>query len=130
MDKPDQNRQRVVIIDNRPEVCAALADRLRQSPEIEVVATATTSQQGLHEVLRHRPDVVVLEVKMADGRGLDICREMTTADPGLRVVVLTSFGDQAARQAALAAGASAYLMKDLDTSALLTTITGRAMPAG
>jgi two-component system response regulator DevR len=81
-----------------------------------------STAEGLQAVHALSPDVVLLEIKMADGSGVDACRQITQAAPSANVIVLTSFMDEAERQAAFQAGASSYVLKDIDSQRLIRAI--------
>ncbi len=110
---------RLLIIDDRESVRQALEARLSHAPEIELVGSTGSSDAGVQAVLDLSPDVVLLEIKMADGRGLDTCRRITQARPSTAVIILTSYVDEAERQAAFQAGASSYALKDIDSQRLI-----------
>ncbi len=112
-------RIKLLIIDDRESVRQALEARLGHAPEIELVGSTGSSDQGVQAVLDLAPDVVLLEIKMADGRGLDTCRRITQARPSTAVIILTSYVDEAERQAAFQAGASSYALKDIDSQKLI-----------
>jgi DNA-binding NarL/FixJ family response regulator len=116
------SKTRLLIIDDRETVRQALEDRLSHAPEIELVGSAASTEEGVQAVCALSPDVVLLEIKMADGTGLDACRRITEAVPSANVIVLTSYMDDAERQAAFQAGASSYLLKDIDSERLIRAI--------
>ena len=113
---------RLLIIDDRDTVRQALEERLGHAPEIELVGSAGSTAEGLQAVRALSPDVVLLEIKLADGSGLDTCRRILQASPSARVVVLTSYVDEAERQAAFQAGAASYVLKDIDSQLLIRAI--------
>ncbi len=117
--KQSMGKIRLLIIDDRESVRQALEARLGHAPEIELVGSTGSSQAGVRAVLDQNPDVVLLEVKMADGTGLDTCRRITQARPSTAVIILTSYVDEAERQAAFQAGASSYALKDIDSQKLI-----------
>jgi DNA-binding NarL/FixJ family response regulator len=111
-----------LIIDDRETVRQALEARLRHAPEIEIVGSSGSSEEGIQAALSLAPDVVLLEVKMADGKGLDTCRHIKQAHSNTDVIILTSYVDEAERQAAFQAGASSYVLKDIDSQRLIRAI--------
>ena len=115
-------KTRLLIIDDRETVRQALEDRLSHAPEIELVGSVGSTAEGLQAVRALLPDVVLLEIKMADGSGVDACRQITQAAPSADVIVLTSYMDEAERQAAFQAGASSYVLKDIDSQRLIRAI--------
>ena len=115
-------KTKLLIIDDRETVRQALEDRLSHAPEIELVGAAGTCDDGVQAVLDLRPDVVLLEIKMADGMGLDTLRRVRQAAPAADVIVLTSYMDEAERLACFQVGASSYVLKDIDSQRLIRAI--------
>lgn len=113
---------KLLIIDDRETVRQALEARLSHAPEIELVGSAASSEEGVRTALDVSPDIVLLEIKMADGKGLDTCRRITQANSSIAVIVLTSYMDEDERQAAFQAGASSYVLKDIDSQRLIRAI--------
>lgn len=117
------------IIDDRESVRRALAQRLSRVPGLQVVGTAGSSAEGIAHARALSPDVVLLEPKMGDGRGLDTLRALRAEQPAARVIILTSYLDEFERQAALRLGAERYLLKDIGSQKLVEAILGRdALP--
>lgn len=116
------SKTRLLIIDDRDTVRRALEQRLGHAPEIELVGSASSTTEGLHAVQTLLPDVVLLEIKLADGSGLDACRRILAVAPSVHVVILTSYMDEAERQAAFQAGAASYVLKDIDSQRLIRAI--------
>jgi two-component system response regulator DevR len=113
-------KTKLLIIDDRESVCQAFEARLSKAPEIELVGSTGSSQQGIQLVSEKQPDVVLLEVKIADGSGLETCRQIVAN--GTSVIILTSYVDEAERQAAFEAGASRYVLKNIDLERLVKAI--------
>ena len=120
--RPAVQKTKLLIIDDRETVRQALEDLLSHAPEIELVGAAGTSDDGVLAVLDLKPDVVLLEIKMADGTGLDTLRRVLQAAPCADVIVLTSYVDEAERLACFQAGASSYVLKDIDSQRLIRAI--------
>ena len=115
-------KTKLLIIDDRATVRQALEARLGHAPEIELVGSAGSSEEGIQAVQNLSPDVVLLEVKMANGKGLDTCRRIRQANQHINVIILTSYMDEAERQAAFQAGACSYVLKDIDSQRLIRAI--------
>jgi len=115
-------KTKLLIIDDRETVRQALEARLSHAPEIELVGSTGSSQEGVQAALELDPDIVLLEIKMADGKGLDTCRQIAQANPSTAVIILTSYVDEDERQAAFQAGASSYVLKDIDSQRLIRAI--------
>ncbi|GAA2986144.1 response regulator transcription factor [Streptosporangium longisporum] len=103
---------RVVVVDDHPVVRAGILAVLADFPDIDVVAEATDGAAALEEVARHRPDVVLMDLKMPTMDGFRATARITSRHPGIAVLVLTMYDDDAAIFAALRAGARGYLLKE------------------
>jgi two-component system, NarL family, response regulator DevR len=104
---------RVFLLDDHEVVRAGLRQLLEEEPDLEVVGEASTAGEALLRVPLTAPDVAVLDVRLPDGDGVEVCRELRSRMPELRCLMLTSFADDEALAAAILAGASGYLLKDL-----------------
>jgi RimJ/RimL family protein N-acetyltransferase len=103
----------------------ALAQRLDRVPGIQVVGSASAVQEGIRQTHDLRPDVVLLEPKLAGGHGLDALRAIRDDNPSARVILLTSYIDDFELEVAMRLGAERYLLKDLDSQRLADVILGR-----
>lgn len=106
-------RVRVFLVDDHEIVRRGLRDLLESDPRIEVVGEAGTAAAARTGILSTRPDVAVLDGRLPDGSGVEVARDVRSADPGIRVLVLTSYDDDEALFAAITAGASGYLLKQM-----------------
>lgn len=116
-------RARVLIIDDHEAVRQALEACLRACEEVEVVGCTGSWQEGILMAVERTPDVVLLEIKRADGQGLAALRRLRAECPGLPVVVLTSYLDADERKKALQAGAARYLLKEIGSAYLVREIS-------
>ncbi len=107
---------RLLIIDEHRAVRQALVSRLQQTGKLQVVASTGSAEEGLLQVEALRPNIVLLETKRSDGTGLETCRRIARSHPDTTVIVLTSYDDEDERQAAYMAGATRYLLKDIDST--------------
>ena len=105
---------KVVIVDDSVEIQERLAERLREIPGVEIAGQATTVAEALSAVRQLRPDVMILDLRLPDGNGLEVLRIMQRERSQTRVIVLTSFPDPQYEQRARAAGAYAFLHKAKD----------------
>lgn len=87
-----------------------------------VVGEAATAAEALVQARQHRPDVVLMDVRLPDGSGIDACREIRSERPETRVIVLTSYSEQEAVVNSIVAGAAGYLLKESDTEQLIQAI--------
>ena len=113
---------RVLLVDDHDVVREGLRSLLRRSPDIEVVGEAATAASAEAEAAGLSPDVVVLDVRLPDGSGVEACRAIRAQRPETRVLMLTSYADDEALFAAILAGAAGYLLKETRAAALLEAI--------
>ncbi|MFB8210675.1 response regulator [Streptomyces sp. NPDC056010] len=122
---------RVFLVDDHEVVRRGLRDLIDDEPDMEVVGEAATAEQGLARGLALRPDVAVLDVRLPDGNGIGVCRELRSGLPGLACLMLTSFDDEEALLDAIMAGAAGYVLKQINgsdlVSAIRTVATGQSM---
>ncbi|MEV8523913.1 response regulator transcription factor [Streptomyces sp. NPDC052000] len=122
---------RVFILDDHEVVRRGLHDLLDAEPGIEVVGEASTAEQALARGPALRPDVAVLDVRLPDGDGITVCRELRSRMPELACLMLTSFDDEDALLDAIMAGAAGYVLKQIKgadlVSAVRTVATGQSM---
>jgi two-component system response regulator DevR len=122
---------RVLLVDDHEVVRVGLRTLLGQAPDIAVVGEAATAAQALQEAQRLVPDVVVLDVRLPDASGVEVCRELRAQYPSVKVIILTSYNDEDALFAAILAGASGYLLKQARArdlvEAIRTVRTGRSL---
>jgi two-component system, NarL family, response regulator DevR len=116
------NRVRVLIVDDHEVVRVGLRTLLSSVPSIEVVGEASSAATALPEVKRTLPNVVLLDVRLGDGNGFDVCRQIQTLEQDVRVLVLTSFADDNIIVDAISAGADGYLLKEVNREALISAI--------
>jgi len=104
---------RVFLLDDHEVVRRGVADLLDSEPDLTVVGEAGTAAEALARVPAARPDVAVLDVRLPDGDGVTVCRELRSRLPDLRCLMLTSFDDDDALFDAIMAGASGYVLKQI-----------------
>ena len=104
---------RLLVVDDHEVVRQGLVALLERRPGFEIVAEAGTAAQAVSEAARFEPDVVVMDVRLPDGSGIEACRDIRTARPETRVIMLTSYPDEEAVLSAIVAGASGYLLKQI-----------------
>lgn len=119
---------RLLIIDDHDVVREALEARLRDAVELEVVGSTGCWRTGLRDAVRLEPNVVLLEIKRADGQGLNALRRLIEQCPRTSVVVLTSYLDADEQKEARRIGAESYILKDIDTPQLVRTIQALVHP--
>ncbi|WP_460357248.1 hypoxia response regulator transcription factor DosR/DevR [Mycobacterium sp. ZZG] len=113
---------RVFLVDDHEVVRRGLIDLLSADPALEVVGEAGSVSEALARIPAVSPDVAVLDVRLPDGNGIELCRELLSRMPGLRCLMLTSFTSDEAMLDAILAGASGYVVKDIKGMDLATAI--------
>ncbi|OIJ68715.1 response regulator [Streptomyces mangrovisoli] len=119
---------RVFLLDDHEVVRRGVHDLLNDEPDISVVGEAATVEQALVRVPALRPDVAVLDVRLPDGDGVSVCRELRSRMPELACLMLTSFDDEEALLDSIMAGASGYVLKQIQGSDLVSAV--RTVAAG
>jgi DNA-binding NarL/FixJ family response regulator len=102
-----------LVVDDHEVVRRGVVDVVDADPELTVVAEAGTVLDAVRRAAAVRPDVAIVDLKLPDGTGIDVVRSLRQDHPGIRCVVLTSFDDDEAVEAALDAGASAFVLKSV-----------------
>jgi DNA-binding NarL/FixJ family response regulator len=113
---------RILVVDDHEVVRQGLVALLDRRPGFQVVAEAGTVEEALAQARRHRPDLVVMDVRLPDGSGVEACRDIRAELPATRVVMLTSFPDDEAVFSAIVAGASGYLLKQIRARDLVAAL--------
>jgi two-component system, NarL family, response regulator DevR len=119
---------RVMLVDDHEIVRDGIRAMLSAQEDVVVTAEAGTVREAVDEAERTRPDVVVMDVRLADGSGIEATREIRANHPSTRVLMLTSFADDEALFASIMAGASGYVLKQVKSGDLMRAI--RAVGAG
>jgi two-component system, NarL family, response regulator DevR len=104
---------RILVVDDHEVVRQGLVALLDRRPNFQVVAEAGTVEEALAQAHLHQPDIVIMDVRLPDGSGVEACREIRADLPDTRVVMLTSFPDDEAVLSAIVAGAAGYLLKQI-----------------
>ena len=104
---------KVFLVDDHEVVRRGLADLLASDPELEVVGDAGSVSEAMVRIPALKPDVAVLDVRLPDGNGIELCRDLLSELPELRCLMLTSFTSDEAMLEAILAGASGYVVKDI-----------------
>jgi two-component system, NarL family, response regulator DevR len=118
----------VFLLDDHEIVRRGVADLLNSAPDITVIGDAGTAAQALARIPALKPQVAVLDARLPDGSGIDVCRDIRSAMPEVRCLILTSYDDNDAIFAAVMAGAAGYLLKEIRGTSLLDAI--RQVAAG
>jgi len=113
---------RIFILDDHEIVRRGLRELFEAQDDFQVVGEASNAEEAMLRVPPTRPDVAVLDVRLPDGSGIEVCRDLRSIFPELRCLMLTSFADDDALFAAILAGASGYLLKQIRGPELVTAV--------
>jgi len=119
---------RVFLVDDHEIVRRGVADLINAERDLDVVGEAGTAHQALGRIAATLPDVAVLDVRLPDGSGIDLCRDIRSAYPDIHCLMLTAYDDDEASYTAVLAGAAGYVLKDIKGQGLLESI--RKVAAG
>lgn len=119
---------RVYLLDDHDVVREGLKFLLEQQDDIVVVGGSATAAEATARIPALRPDVAVLDARLPDGSGIEVCRAVRAVDPSINALILTSYDDDEALFAAILAGASGYVLKQIGSTDLVDTI--RRVAAG
>ena len=112
----------VFLVDDHEIVRRGITDLLNREPDLEVVGEAGTVKSARGRIAALHPDVAVLDVYLPDGSGIDLCRDVRSANPSIKCLILTAYDDNEASYAAVLAGASGYVLKDIQGKGLVDGI--------
>lgn len=119
---------RVFLLDDHEIVRRGVADLLENEDDLTVVGEAGTAADALHVVEACQPDVAVLDVRLGDGNGIEVCRDIRSTHPDVACLMLTSFADDHATIDAAMAGAAGFVLKQVGSGELIEAI--RKVAAG
>ncbi|SCF29826.1 DNA-binding response regulator, NarL/FixJ family, contains REC and HTH domains [Micromonospora viridifaciens] len=119
---------RVFLLDDHEVVRRGLADLLTGSGDIEVVGESGSAQEAARRIPALRPDVAILDARLPDGNGIDVCRDIRAVDSSIKGLILTSYEDDEALFAAIMAGAAGYVLKQIRGTDLVDAV--RRVAAG
>lgn len=117
----DHQRVRIFVMDDHEVVRRGLRHLVRSDDGLEIIGESATAHEAAARILALRPDVAVLDVRLPDGNGIDVCRSVRAVDPSIKALMLTGYADESFF-AAISAGAAGYLLKSTGGSALLAAI--------
>jgi DNA-binding NarL/FixJ family response regulator len=113
---------RIFVLDDHELVRTGLQTLLECEEDMDVVGQAATAQRGLEEIALLQPDVAILDVRLPDGSGIEVCREIRSLYPDVACLMLTSYADDEALFSAIMAGAAGYVLKEIGGSDLIGDI--------
>ena len=113
---------RVYLLDDHEVVRRGIRGLLEQEDDIEVVGESGSAVEATRRIPALRPDVAVLDGRLPDGSGIDVCRDVRSVDPSIQALILTSYDDDQALFAAIMAGAAGYILKQIKGNDLVDTV--------
>lgn len=111
-----------MLVDDHKVLRIGLASLFQTVPSVDVVAEAGSAEEAMHEAIRTNPDVILMDVRMPGGDGVEACRAILSERPQTRVIMLTSYPDEDAVIASIMAGAAGYLLKQTDPERLIEAV--------
>lgn len=120
----DERREpiRILVVDDHPIVRQGLRSLLSSYADLQIVAEAEQQRQALEAAKRHRPDVALLDIRLAGSSGIELARSLRRDLPGIRIIMLTSYDNDEYLAGALHAGADGYLLKSASDEMLVSSI--------
>lgn len=115
-------KYRIVLVDDHEVVRLGLKSLLEHRENFEVVGEAASAREAVEQVARHRPDIVLMDIRLPGASGIEACEEITTQYPNTRVIMLTSYAEDEMLFSAIRAGASGYVLKQIAGEDLIKAI--------
>lgn len=115
-------RQRILLVDDHEVVRLGLKTLLEKHPDLEIVAEAATAREAVDRTKAHKPDVVVMDIRLKGGSGIEACEEITAKYPATKVIMLTSYAEDEMLFSAIRAGAAGYVLKQIGGEDLVRAI--------
>lgn len=113
---------RIMLVDDHEVLRIGMAALLRRRPDFQVVGEAGTAAEAVELAAALQPDIVIMDVRLPDESGITACRQIRSANPSIKVIMLTSYADDEAMFASLMAGAEGYVLKVIGSDALLRAV--------
>jgi two-component system response regulator DevR len=115
-------RQRILLVDDHEVVRLGLRSLLDQHPNFDVVAEAETAREAIEKTSMHKPEVVVMDIRLKGGSGIEACQEIMNKYPDTKVIMLTSYAEDEMLFSAIRAGAAGYVLKQIGGDDLVRAI--------
>jgi two-component system response regulator DevR len=115
-------RQRIIVVDDHEVVRLGLRSLLEKHKDFEVVAEAGTPKEAIEKTKAHKPDVVVMDIRLKGGSGIEACQEIINDNPDTKVIMLTSYAEDEMLFSAIRAGAAGYVLKQIGGEDLIRAI--------
>jgi DNA-binding NarL/FixJ family response regulator len=117
---------RILLVDDHEVVRLGMKALLERHPNFKVVAEAATEEEAVSQAISHTPDVIVMDIRLAQGSGIEACAIIKRKMPATKVIMLTSYAEDELLFSAIRAGASGYVLKQIGSTDLVRTIEGAA----
>jgi len=111
-----------MLVDDHEVVRLGLKSLIERHPGYEVVAEASAAHEAIQKAIAHEPDIVLMDIRLVGGSGIEACEEITNKLPGTKVIMLTSYAEDEMLFSAIRAGAIGYVLKQISSDALINTI--------
>lgn len=115
-------KQRILLVDDHEVVRLGLKALLERHPDFEVVAEASTAREAVERVETYSPDVVIMDIRLPGGSGIEACEEISERFPNSKVIMLTSYAEDEMLFSAIRAGAAGYILKQIEGEKLVRAI--------
>lgn len=115
-------QKRIIIVDDHEVVRMGLRTLLDQYPQYNVVAESDNARDAVHQVGQYKPDIVLMDIRLQGKSGIDACEEIIEKYPAVKVIMLTSYAEDEMLFAAIKAGASGYVLKQINADDLVRSI--------
>ena len=115
-------KQRIILVDDHEVVRLGLKSLLEKHPQFDVVGEASSAREALEEVAAHKPDVVVMDIRLPGTSGIEACEQIVNQFPNTKVIMLTSYAEDEMLFSAIRAGASGYILKQIGSEDLVKAI--------
>jgi len=116
------SKLRILLVDDHEVVRIGLRTLLSRHPDFEVVGEASSGSEAVADCRRLMPNIVLMDIRLPGGSGIEACRQVLQVCPGCKVIMLTSYGEDELLFEAIAAGASGYVLKQIGSEALIASI--------
>lgn len=120
------SRLRILLVDDHEVVRLGLKSLIERNPGFEVVAEASAQQEAVSKALAHKPDIVLMDIRLAGGSGIEACEQIMAELPQTKVIMLTSYAEDEMLFAAIRAGASGYVLKQVGSNDVIRAIEAAA----
>jgi DNA-binding NarL/FixJ family response regulator len=115
-------RQRILLVDDHEVVRVGLKALLEKHSDFEVIAEAVSAREAVEKTKSNKPDVVVMDIRLKGGSGIEACQEITEKHPEIKVIMLTSYAEDEMLFSSIRAGASGYVLKQIGSDDLISAI--------